>query len=107
VDFPDTVQDQRATGARFLNAVRGYSATSPADLEHYCLDCRFRDWVDATGELIATVTFTTNGGTEHVETVHSTDGTFRTDRALGNGETATIVIETPWGDTSGAPTPVK
>ena len=106
VDFPDHAADQAATGVRFFNQTRGYSATSETNAEHYCLDCRFRDWLDATGDLTATVTFHIGGGQEHSETLTSADGTFRTQRALGNGETADIVISDAWGDTSGAPVPV-
>src|SRR4051812_15693741 len=109
VDFPDFAKDQAATGFRFFNHNRGYSTLSKdavglADAEHYCLDCRFRDWLDATNDLTATVTFHNSGGQDHVEVTHANpDGSFRTDRALGNGETADVVISDPWGDTSGAP----
>jgi hypothetical protein len=103
VDFPDFASDQKATGFRFLNHERGYSANSPTDAEHYCLDCRFRDWLDATGDLTATVTFFTSGGTTYVEKVTTHDGEFRTDRALGTGERAEVVISDSWGDTSGDP----
>jgi uncharacterized protein YndB with AHSA1/START domain len=104
VDFPDHAADQAATGVRFLDKVRGYSAsnTDRLDAEHYCLMCRFRDWLDATSDLTATVTFHNGGGQDHVEEVTTHDGTFRTDRALGNGETADVVIADAWGDTSGA-----
>ncbi|MDX6640651.1 MAG: hypothetical protein QOF12_1662, partial [Solirubrobacteraceae bacterium] len=95
VDFPDTAKDQKATGARFLNKVRGYSATSPADLEHYCLDCRFRDWLDATSDLTATVRLADGS----VRTVHSTDGHF----AVPGTGPADVVIRDPWGDDSGDP----
>ena len=108
VDFPDTARDQAATGARFLNAVRGYSGTSTTDVEHYCLDCSFRPWLDSTGTastgtLTATVTFTRRGRTVATEQVTSTDGSFTTERALRRGETAQVVIRDAWGDTSGAP----
>ncbi len=109
VDFPDFAKDQAATGFRFLDKERGYSTLSKddaglADAEHYCLDCRFRDWLDATDDLTATVTFHTNGDQDHVETVKAApDGSFRTDRALGNGESADVVIADAWGDSSGDP----
>src|SRR4051794_9397187 len=109
VDFPDFAKDQAATGFRFFNHNRGYSTLSKdavglADAEHYCLDCRFRDWLDARNDLTATVTFHNSGGQDHVEIVHANpDGSFRTDRALGNGETADVALSDPWGDTSGAP----
>ncbi|MCW2967281.1 MAG: hypothetical protein JWM71_1053, partial [Solirubrobacteraceae bacterium] len=101
VDFPDHAADQKATGFRFLNAQRGYSASSkdnPADAEHYCLDCRFRDWLDATSDLTATVRFA--GGA--VRTVHTTDGHFS---VPGSGA-ATIVIRDAWGDDNGTPVQV-
>ncbi|MFL5845723.1 MAG: hypothetical protein ACJ762_13635 [Solirubrobacteraceae bacterium] len=95
VDFPDSAADQTATGARFLNRTRGYSANDPSDAEHYCLDCRFRDWLDTTGELTATVA--TAGGAER--TVHSDEhGRFTLHGVPG---AATITITDAWGDTSG------
>ena len=103
VDYPDFVGDQAATGFRFLNKQRGYSATSVDNAEHYCLDCRFRDWLDATGTLKGYVTFFTADGKRKVEKVKTTNGSFRTSRTLGHGERAEIVIEDLWGNTSGAP----
>jgi hypothetical protein len=103
VDFPDFASDQKATGFKFLNQERGYSANSPTDAEHYCLDCRFRDWLDATGELTATVKYTAADGSTGKETLTTTDGRFQTSRALAPGATADVVIEDGWGDTSGAP----
>lgn len=59
VDFPDTARDQAASGTRFLNSVRGYSGDQPTNqFEHYCLDCSFRPWLDATNELTATIEIT-------------------------------------------------
>ena len=58
VDFPDVAHDQKATGARFLNAVRGYSGTGMDNVEHYCLDCSFRPWLDATDDVVARVRIT-------------------------------------------------
>jgi Neutral/alkaline non-lysosomal ceramidase, N-terminal len=96
VDFPDTAKDQKATGARFLNNVRGYSGTSPSEVEHYCLDCSFRPWLDATDRVVAAVTI---GG--KTEIVHPDgDGHFRTNAVLAPGQTATITIQDAWGDTS-------
>jgi hypothetical protein len=105
VDFPDAAQDQKATGARFLDHLRGYSGTSPTEVEHYCLDCTFRPWLDATGTastgaLTATVTFHTAKGGVAVERVSSTDGAFRTRRTLGPGDTADVTIRDQWGDYS-------
>jgi hypothetical protein len=105
VDYPDMVRDPAATGARFLNPTRGYSAASPTEVEHYCLDCRFRDWMDATDDLEAVVRFLDRRGrTVAKETLEGT-GEFRTQRALGAGERATIVIRDRWGDYS-PPKPV-
>ena len=107
VDFPDTARDQAAGGARFLDAQRGYTATSPTDLEHYCLDCRFRPWADATGELIAFVTFRRRGGRLEVETVRYRDGRFVTHNRLHSGDSATIEIQDAWGDTTAEPAVVR
>jgi len=108
VDFPDTALDQRATGARFLNNVRGYSAEPGADpmvaaqFEHYCLDCRFRDWLDATDELTATVTIQPAVGRCTVtEEVPFVNGGFVTKATLGRGDRATIAIRDAWGNLSG------
>src|SRR3954447_4390301 len=103
VDFPDFAADQKATGFRFLNQERGYSATSPTDAEHYCLDCRFRDWLDATGDLAAKVTYHAADGSTSSETLHSDDGRFRTTQALAPGAKADVVIADAWGDTTGTP----
>jgi Neutral/alkaline non-lysosomal ceramidase, N-terminal len=96
VDFPDTAKDMKATGARFLSATRGYSGASLTELEHYCLDCSFRPWLDATNALTAAVRI----GRE-TETVEPDDnGRFKTDTVLEPGETATITIKDAWGDHS-------
>jgi hypothetical protein len=102
VDYPDMAKNPVATGARFLTATRGYSAASMEEVEHYCLDCRFRDWMDATGDLTAQVTFRdARGRVAAVETVSSDDGRFRTRRKLGRGERYEVVISDAWGNTSG------
>lgn len=108
VDFPDFASDQRATGFRFLDQERGYSAsrTDPADAEHYCLDCRFRDWLDATADLTAIVTFRDAEGrvvgkAEDLEA--DAGGRFRSTRALLQSQTAEIVIRDAWGDYSSSP----
>jgi hypothetical protein len=101
VDFPDTAKDQVATGARFLNKVRGYSdGTGPTDLEHYCLDCRFRDWLDSTNKLKAVVTIVRAGGATETKNLQSPDGHFKTNTTLAAGDKATIVITDKWGDFS-------
>jgi hypothetical protein len=104
VDFPDHAANQAATGFAtagqgFLDTVRGYSAsdTNPQDAEHYCLDCRFRDWLDATGDLTAIVY---HG--KDATVLHSTDGHF----VLHGVSSARVVIRDLWGDDSGAPVSV-
>src|SRR5204863_315758 len=67
VDYPDTVKDQKATGARFLNSLRGYSGTSMTNVEHYCDDCTFRPWLDATDDLTATLVITHARGKKTTE----------------------------------------
>jgi hypothetical protein len=99
VDFPDTARDQKATGARFLNAVRGYSAASPSEVEHYCLDCTFRPWLDATGDVVARVTI--GSATETVRP--DAGGRFVTRATVPAGGSARVVIEDAWGDTTGSP----
>jgi hypothetical protein len=99
VDFPDTARDQKATGARFLNSLRGYSGTSPTEVEHYCLDCSFRPWLDATGAVVARVTI--GSRTESVKP--DAAGRFVTKATLAPGQTAKISLEDAWGDTTAAP----
>jgi hypothetical protein len=94
VDFPDTARDQKATGARFLTNVRGYSAASPTAVEHYCLDCSFRPWLDATNDLVARVTV----GKKTDEVTPDSAGRFRSDLTLEPGDTARILIQDAWGD---------
>jgi hypothetical protein len=107
VDFPDTAKNQAATGFRFLNHVRGYSdGTGPTDLEHYCLDCRFRDWLDSTNKLKAVVTIVRAGGATEKKNLQSSDGHFATNTTLAAGDKATIVISDKWGDVSGTPVTV-
>ena len=107
VDFPDVAHDQKATGARFLNAVRGYSGTGMDNVEHYCLDCSFRPWLDATDDVVARVRIVRARGGSVVETLRpDSDGRFETQRTLGAGDRASIAIEDAWGDASGAPVAV-
>src|SRR4051794_7409744 len=96
VDFPDTAKDQKATGARFLDAKRGYSGASMTEVEHYCLDCTFRPWLDATNKLTATVKI--GSKTETVKP--DANGRFVTSAATQPGQTATITIRDAWGDSS-------
>jgi hypothetical protein len=112
VDFPDAAKDEAATGARFLDSLRGYSGTSTDNVEHYCLDCSFRPWLDSTGTartgaLTATVTFRRGGRRIATERVTSTGGAFRTQRRLAPGESADVVIRDRWGDRSGTPAAVR
>jgi hypothetical protein len=111
VDFPDAAADQAATGARFLNHTRGYSGScahetdtptkmfcdQPDEVEHYCLDCTFRPWLDATNQVTADVTI--GGKTKTIDPVDD-NGRFVTGAAVAPGQAATIVIHDAWGDTS-------
>jgi hypothetical protein len=98
VDFPDTARDQKATGARFLDAVRGYSGTSTDNVEHYCLDCSFRPWLDATDALTARVTIGSR-----TETVRpDANGRFASRARLRPGERARVLITDAWGDSGRA-----
>ncbi len=103
VDFPDAAADRQATGARFLDLTRGYSGTGMDNVEHYCLDCSFRPWLDATGDLTATIV--SRGHRERLNA--DSDGRFRSRSALPSGATATITIEDAWGDTTTAPATVN
>jgi hypothetical protein len=108
VDFPDTAADQKATGARFLNDVRGYSAASATEFEHYCLDCSFRPWLDATNAVVATIRITRANGRRSTERVApSAGGGFTSKASLGAGDSARIVIEDAWGNESVTPATVS
>jgi hypothetical protein len=107
VAFPNTAKDQQATGAHFLNNVRGYSATSINDVEHYCLDCTFRPWLDATDELTAIVVIKRAHGSLVRENLKpDATGRFVSRSALASGDRASITIEDAWGDKTAAPTSV-
>jgi hypothetical protein len=105
VDFPDAAANQKATGGRFLNNVRGYSDGGTAtDLEHYCLDCTFRPWLDSTGDLVAHLTIVRAGGKKVSEDVRGdANGNFVSRAALRRGDRARVTIEDAWGDTSAPP----
>ena len=103
VDFPDKAVDQKATGARFLNDVRGYSGTSINEVEHYCLDCTFRPWLDATGNLTAKLMIKRAGshGKTRIELLRPDRlGRFRSRSTLSHRDTATITVTDAWGDTA-------
>jgi hypothetical protein len=107
VDFPDMAKDPNATGARFLDPTRGYSGSSLTNLEHYCLDCSFRPWLDATGALNALVTIDRATGASVTERVRpGDDGSFATRATLEPGDTASIAVRDAWGDTSAVPVTV-
>jgi hypothetical protein len=108
VDFPDGAQDQKATGARFLNKLRGYSGAGMTDVEHYCLDCSFRPWLDATDALTAVVKIERTSGRKVTERLAPDgDGHFRTSAVLAPGDTATVTLRDAWGDTAAAPATVS
>jgi hypothetical protein len=108
VDFPDMAKAPAGSGARFLSPTRGYSGSSLTNLEHYCLDCSFRPWLDATGQLTALVTIDRANGKTVTERVRpGDDGAFKTKAALNPGDTASIAIEDAWGDTAAAPATVS
>jgi hypothetical protein len=108
VDFPDMVADPAATGARFLSSTRGYSGTSFDNIEHYCLDCSFRPWLDATGAVTATVEIERARGGRKKETLKpDAAGTFVTKNALRTGDVATVTLRDAWGNLSGSPAVVS
>jgi hypothetical protein len=107
VDFPDTAADQRATGARFLNSLRGYSGTGMDNVEHYCLDCSFRPWLDATNDLTATlVLMRAGGGSVREHLTPDAGGQFVSHSTLAPGDRASITIDDAWGDRTAAATTV-
>jgi hypothetical protein len=87
--------------------VRGYSGSSPAEVEHYCLDCSFRPWLDATDDVVARVDILRAAGGHVVERLHpDAQGRFVSQHTLGRGDRAQIAITDAWGDTTAAPTRV-
>jgi hypothetical protein len=108
VDFPDMVADPAATGAEFLSPTRGYSGTSLDNIEHYCLDCSFRPWLDATGAVTARIEITRVRGGRKRETVRpDASGHFVSKRKLRAGDVARITLEDAWGDHSAQPVVVS
>jgi hypothetical protein len=104
VDFPDMAKDRNASGARFLDPTRGYSGSSLTNVEHYCLDCSFRPWRDVTAALSAVVTIKRASGPSLTERVRAgDDGSFTTNAVLAPGDSASVVIQDAWGDTTAAP----
>ena len=74
------------------------------EVEHYCLDCTFRPWLDATGDLTAELTVThANGRMTHEALPARGDGRFGSKTTLRSGDHARIVIRDAWGDTTGNP----
>src|SRR5438046_6574468 len=107
VDFPDTAADQKPTGFRFLNNLRGYSGTGTDNVEHYCLDCTFRPWLDATDSLTATVLVTNARGKTNADYVKpDSNGRFHSHVTVRPGDTARITIDDAWGDATAAPVTV-
>jgi hypothetical protein len=108
IDFPDMAADPAATGAEFLSPTRGYSGTSLDNIEHYCLDCSFRPWLDATDDVAAKVVIARNGRKRAEETLSpDAAGRFVSRTALRKGETATITLADAWGDRSAEPAVVS
>jgi hypothetical protein len=108
VDFPDMVAEPAATGARFLSATRGYSGTSLGNIEHYCLDCSFRPWLDATGDVTATVEIKRAKGPRKKETLKpDAAGNFVSKNALRTGDVATVTLRDAWGNLSASPAVVS
>jgi len=103
IDYPDTAKDQAATGARFLNSLRGYSAASREEVEHYCLDCSFRPWLDAGGDVVAVVTIQRAGGGSDTERVRLENGVFRTKNRMRAGDSASVQIVDAWGNSMQQP----
>jgi hypothetical protein len=100
VDFPDVAKDDwKVIPARFLSDVRGYSGTSMSNVEHYCLDCTFRPWLDTTNALTAEIVVKRAGGAKRVVHVRSDSaGRFRSRARLRPGDSARIAISDAWGD---------
>ncbi|MFL5917230.1 MAG: hypothetical protein ACJ74X_00775 [Gaiellaceae bacterium] len=108
VDFPDMAAEPAATGADFLSSTRGYSGTSLDNIEHYCLDCSFRPWLDATGAVTARVEIARLKGAPKRETLKpDASGRFVSRNALRMGDVARITLEDAWGNRSAEPVVVS
>jgi hypothetical protein len=108
VDFPDMVKEPAATGAKFLSPTRGYSGTGPDQVEHYCLDCTFRPWMDATDQLVAHLRITHPDGTSASEDLKpDAAGNFTSATTLGPGDRASVSIDDAWGDTVASPATIS
>ena len=104
INFPDTLKDPAATGALFLKPDRGYSGTSLTEVEHYCLNCSFRPWLDAAGASTATVEITRLKGGRKKETLKpDAAGNFVSKSTLKPGDTAKVTLQDAWGNRTAAP----
>jgi hypothetical protein len=104
INFPDTAKDPAATGARFLKPDRGYSGTSLTEIEHYCLNCSFRPWLDAAEAVKATLEITRAKGGRKKETLRpNAAGVFVSKSELRAGDVASITLEDAWGNHSAEP----
>ena len=108
INFPDTLKDPAATGALFLKPDRGYSGTSLTEVEHYCLNCSFRPWLDAAGASTATVEITRLKGGPKRETLKpDAAGRFVSKNTLKPGDTAKVTLQDAWGNRTAAPVVVS
>ena len=97
-----------ASGAIFLKPDRGYSGTSLTEVEHYCLNCSFRPWLDAGSAVKATLEITRAKGAPKKETIRpNASGAFVSKNALKAGEVARITLEDAWGNRTASPAVVS
>ena len=100
--------DPEATGATFLSPTRGYSGTSLDNIEHYCLDCSFRPWLDATDDVTARVEITRlRGGRKRETLTPDATGSFVSKSSLRTGDVARITLADAWGNSSAEPVVVS
>jgi hypothetical protein len=108
INFPDIAEDPGATGALFLKSDRGYSGTSLTEVEHYCLNCSFRPWLDAGSAVKATVEITRlKGGPKKESLKPNASGVFVSKNALKAGDVARITLEDAWGNHTASPAVVS